>query len=104
MPSSLTTATANKTSKSILSIVLLRTLSWEFAFPIPPRLCFSAFTLAQPFLFHRIISGIENRDLSTAEMMGILAATALIYLGIGVGTGIFHAGACVLARIGFADV
>lgn len=55
---------------------------------VPPRLCMIGFTYAQPFLISRAIDlMLEPRNtMSNNEGYGLIAATALIYLGIAVCT------------------
>lgn len=75
---------ANKQSKAVLSISLLRTLFWEYFAVVPSRLCYSTFCLAQPLVFRHIIAGIEAQNLSCDTMGALLGAVALVYLGIAV--------------------
>ena len=50
-----------------------------------PRLCFTGFGFAQPFLIHTIIEMIgSGREISRGEVGGIIGATALVYFGIAV--------------------
>lgn len=51
-----------------------------------PRLALIGFTFAQPFLIERILSFLYEGESSVAEWqgLGLVAATALTYLGIAV--------------------
>jgi len=51
-----------------------------------PRLCFTGFSFAQPFLINRVIHfvGEPDNDGRTGVMGGLIGATALKYIGIAV--------------------
>jgi ATP-binding cassette subfamily C (CFTR/MRP) protein 1 len=70
---------------------LIKTLAWSLRWsilaPVPPRLCYSAFLFAQPFLIKRATSYLEQNPASDqAENIGygLIGATACIYIGIAV--------------------
>lgn len=65
-------------------ITVARAVLWDFLAIMPPRLCLTGFIFSQPFLIHRILSLLtdKNRELTPTENYGLVAATALIYLGM----------------------
>lgn len=74
-----------KTIKHALIKSLLRVVRWDYSLVIIPRLFFSGFTFAQPFLFQRIIAGTEEGGISLDAAGGLIGATALIYFCLAVG-------------------
>lgn len=77
-----------KNAKHALIRSLLRVVRWDYALITIPRLFFSGFTFAQPFLFQRIITGTEEGSFSQDAAGGLIGATALIYFGLAVGISI----------------
>jgi ATP-binding cassette subfamily C (CFTR/MRP) protein 1 len=49
-----------------------------------PRLLFVGFTFAQPFLLNTIVDAVGASQLTDSTAGGLIGATVLIYLGIGV--------------------
>lgn len=83
---------ANKKSKHALALATLATFQADFWAAVVPRLCFTGFSFAQPFLINTIIDTLggptsENADGVTG---GLVGATALVYLGIAVCNVIGH--------------
>jgi hypothetical protein len=59
---------------------------------IPPRLALTGFKFAQPFLLQRVVAyvGAANSSPLDAEVArGLVGATAVIYVGIAVSTGLY---------------
>ncbi|KAA8642644.1 uncharacterized protein ATNIH1004_011589 [Aspergillus tanneri] len=69
---------------------LLLLILWEFKWGLLtaalPRLCFTAFTFAQPFLLDSVIQYIQtpSAKLNPKDGYGILGAYILVYVGLGV--------------------
>lgn len=69
-----------------LAYALFNYLKWSLALVVFPRLCLIGFNYAQPFLISRAIEYVsepvssENKN----DGYGLIAATALVYLGISV--------------------
>lgn len=69
-----------------LVLSLSSALGAQFLLVIFPRLCLIGFTFAQPFLISRILNLLSQPDNETTrnQAYGLIAATALIYVGIAV--------------------
>ena len=63
-----------------------RALYWSILSPIPPRLCYSGFLFAQPFLINRATAylSLSSRTITDDIGYGLIAAAGFIYLGIAV--------------------
>lgn len=59
---------------------------WQFATGIVPRLLFSGFTFAQPFLINTIVDFVGEPDEKKSEDIsgGLIGATVLVYIGLAV--------------------
>ncbi|KAK5996562.1 ABC multidrug transporter B [Cladobotryum mycophilum] len=77
-------AKANRDSAHCLMKACLSTLIRPFLAIALPRLCYTGFKYAQPFLIQRIITAIGEPDLSRDTIGGLLGATALVYLGMAI--------------------
>jgi ATP-binding cassette subfamily C (CFTR/MRP) protein 1 len=77
----------NKTGKHILALTTLATFQGDFWAAVVPRLCFTGFSFAQPFLINTIIDtlGSPRSENANGVTGGLVGATALVYLGIAVG-------------------
>lgn len=54
----------------------------EFFVTVPPRLCYTGFTFAQPFLLKRLIEAVGlGEHLNEHVIGGLIGATAIIYFG-----------------------
>ena len=66
---------------------LLRTVIWVLKGPIfaavIPRLCQTGFTFSQPFIIFSIVEYVGKSNPETNHGYGLVAATAIIYLGLG---------------------
>ncbi|KAH6657974.1 putative ABC multidrug transporter [Truncatella angustata] len=78
----------NKSLRYCLPITSLKALAWPLVAIVVPRLCFMAFTFAQPFLLHTIVRAVGQQELSRDIIGGLIGATGLVYFGLAV------AGAC----------
>lgn len=65
---------------------------WQFAAGILPRLCFAAFTFAQPFLINSVVKyvgdppGEHHKDVAAS----LIGATVLVYVGMAVSNALYH--------------
>lgn len=75
-------------SRTMFLTAMARCLYRQFSLVVFPRLCLIAFNFAQPFLITRILELLQEEDdmRSRQRGYGLIAATALIYLGIAVST------------------
>lgn len=80
---------ASTTSKHSLAYALLKTLYPEFIRVVIPRLCFLGFTFAQPLLIMAIIDAVVNGTPGSDVSGGLIGATALVYVGIGISRGYY---------------
>jgi ATP-binding cassette, subfamily C (CFTR/MRP), member 1 len=66
--------------------VLLGVYKWPLLAGIVPRLCLTGLTYAQPFMVYRVILFISEPDTPTSASTGygLIAAYAIVYIGIGV--------------------
>ncbi|KAF5875138.1 putative abc multidrug protein [Botrytis fragariae] len=75
---------------------LLRSLwkahRWSILMPVLPRLCYSGFLFAQPFLIERAISYLSQPSDVLEEDIGygLIGATACIYLGIAISNALYR--------------
>lgn len=83
---SLTRQAAPKTGKHVLVRCAFSAYKSQFFMGVIPRLCFSGFTLAQPFLQKQIIRhvGITDKKSISEEIGGLIGATALVYVGLAI--------------------
>ncbi|RDW69977.1 hypothetical protein BP5796_08374 [Coleophoma crateriformis] len=84
-----TTAKHEKGKYSML-IVLVTGLKWPFLVGVVPRICLIGLKFSQPLLIHRIVAYVGQPGAQNDQSIGygLLGATALIYLGIGIMNGI----------------
>ncbi|TQW00300.1 ABC bile acid transporter [Cordyceps javanica] len=75
---------ADKHAKYALAKACFYTLPWQFICVMIPRLCYTGFTFAQPFLIRRAIEIVKEDDVSAEETSGLIAATAVIYFGLAI--------------------
>jgi len=75
-----------KTGKYMLFLATFSTFKWPFLAAIFPRLCFIGFSFAQPFLINRTIDFVGKPVTESTKSIsyGIIGATVLIYVGLGV--------------------
>ena len=71
---------------------LWKALRWSLLSAVPPRLCYSGFLFAQPFLIDRATSylGQKSDDGDDNIGYGLIGATGCIYLGIAVNIAQYH--------------
>lgn len=62
----------------------MKALAWPLVAIVVPRLCFMAFTFAQPFLLHTIVRAVGQQELSKDVIGGLIGSTALVYFGLAV--------------------
>lgn len=76
----------DKSRPYCLAYATIDTFRGAFSAAIIPRLCYTGFSFAQPFLIHNIVDTIGNETrLSTDGVVGgLIGATALVYLGLAV--------------------
>ncbi|WEW56917.1 hypothetical protein PRK78_002374 [Emydomyces testavorans] len=77
-----------KGPKSLL-IVTLKVLKWPLLSIVLPRICLIAFMFGQPFLINRAIKFASSSTPENSESVGygLIAAYALVYVGIAVSMG-----------------
>jgi hypothetical protein len=75
---------ANHLSRYCLPIATMKALAWPLVAIVVPRLCFTAFTFAQPFLLHTIVAAVGQQELSRDVIGSLIGATALVYFGLAV--------------------
>jgi ATP-binding cassette subfamily C (CFTR/MRP) protein 1 len=65
---------------------LWKALRWSILSPVPPRLCYSGFLFAQPFLINRATAYLSQPSSAFQDDVGygLIGAAACIYLGIAV--------------------
>lgn len=82
----------NKSRRHPLMRVIFSCFKWPFYAAVIPRLCFTGFTFAQPFLINRATELVsESWSLESRNHgYGIIGATAIIYLGLGVSRGMYN--------------
>lgn len=82
----LTRLTVDKSGKYCLAVATFHAFQASFWTAIIPRLCYSGFSFAQPFLIHTIVNsiGTPTPDHPQGVVGSLIGATALIYLGIAV--------------------
>jgi len=70
----------------------LSALRLPFLAPVLPRLCLGAFSFAQPFLVNRVISFVSEPATTDSRAIagGLIAATALIYIGLAILRGLYN--------------
>ncbi|KAJ6785357.1 hypothetical protein PWT90_03232 [Aphanocladium album] len=71
----------NKNSSLALPIALLRTVPWELAKVILPRLIFVMLNFSQPFLLLRVVQVVNNGGIHDKAADPLIGATALVYFG-----------------------
>lgn len=76
----------DKSGKYCLAFATFTAFQATFWTAVIPRLCYTGFSFAQPFLINTIIDviGAPRPDHSRGAVGGLVAATALVYLGIAV--------------------
>ncbi|KAJ5383264.1 ABC transporter integral membrane type 1 [Penicillium concentricum] len=70
---------------------VFRAYKWAFVFAIPPRLTYSCFTFAQPFLITATINYIGESSVSEPKTYGngLIGAYFLVYLGLAVSKAVY---------------
>ncbi|KAJ6443435.1 Cyclic peptide transporter [Purpureocillium lavendulum] len=75
----------NRSGKHCLAVATWSAFKTTFWSAVLPRLCFTGFTFAQPFLINTIIDFIGSPAAEHAQrgaVAGLIGATALVYFGI----------------------
>lgn len=77
----------DKAGKYCLAFATFTAFQGVFWKAVIPRLCYTGFSFAQPFLIYKIVDvvGAPRSNHSQGTVGGLIGATALIYLGLGVG-------------------
>ncbi|CAM1501751.1 Fc.00g037350.m01.CDS01 [Cosmosporella sp. VM-42] len=77
-----------KTGQLALMKCTLSTYRWQFVAGILPRLLFSGFNFAQPFLINAVVDfvGEPEAEHSKNVAAGLIGATILVYVGIAIST------------------
>ena len=76
--------------RSRLLQVTLKTLRWQYALPIGPRLALVGFTFCQPFLINGILNYIQDPHHPSPNIgYGYIGAAAIVYAGIAISTGFY---------------
>nr|AMM63163.1 AniL [Aspergillus nidulans NRRL 8112] len=85
-------AKAVKQNASSLQNVLLAVYRKELWGAFLPRLCLIGVNYAQPFLVNRVVSFLGQPDTTTSRgvALGLIAAYAIVYMGIAIATATFH--------------
>ncbi|KAL4789180.1 putative ABC transporter [Aspergillus venezuelensis] len=85
-------AQATKQNTGSLQNVLLAVYRTELLGGFLPRLCLIGVNYAQPFLVNRVVSFLGQPDTPTSRGVasGLIAAYAIVYMGIAVVTATFH--------------
>ncbi|KAI9848831.1 MAG: hypothetical protein M1837_006347 [Sclerophora amabilis] len=80
--------TVNQRLPHALLWTIVAHYKWPLLLTIPPRLCLTAFTFAQPFLVTRILEFITQPDNPNSNNIGygLIGAMALVYIGIAIST------------------
>lgn len=65
-------------------VAVFRVLWIQFFKVIFPRLCYIAFSYSQPLFLHAVVRFIESNGSGAVQKGALIAAAALIYMGIGV--------------------
>ncbi|KAI9742902.1 MAG: hypothetical protein M1818_003631 [Claussenomyces sp. TS43310] len=70
---------------------LWKALRWSILSPVPPRLCYSGFVFAQPFLINRATTYLTQPShlLEDDVGYGLIGAAACTYVGMAVSTALF---------------
>jgi ATP-binding cassette subfamily C (CFTR/MRP) protein 1 len=76
----------DKTGKYCLAHATYSAFQTTFWAAVIPRLCFTGFSFAQPFLINTIVDvvGASSPENSKGVVGGLIGATALVYLGLAV--------------------
>ncbi|KAF7853431.1 hypothetical protein EAF04_010722 [Stromatinia cepivora] len=85
-------AQTQQSRKYCLLIAVASALRWPLLIPIPARLALIGFKYCQPFLLSAAVNYIEQpEDLRSRDVgFGLIGATAIIYVGIALSTGIYN--------------
>ncbi|KAJ6784449.1 hypothetical protein PWT90_09718 [Aphanocladium album] len=75
---------ASKSSSHALFWLFLRHYKWQFLAGVFPRLAYSGFLFAQPFLLERVLDFIDEHHTANTESTsyGLIAAYGIVYIGI----------------------
>jgi hypothetical protein len=76
---------AEKSNKNALLWTFLWHYKWRVLEGVLPRLAYTGFLFAQPFLLQRVLDFVSNRDVEKDETgYGLIGAYAVVYIGIAV--------------------
>ena len=80
-------------AKPTLLTTMLWTLKWPFLAPVIPRLALGGFMFSQPFFINAILNHLQedtpDSSSSARVRYGLIGASAIIYTGIAVSTGLY---------------
>ncbi|KAL3424877.1 ABC transporter [Phlyctema vagabunda] len=81
----------NRHTKWPLLRCLWTALRWSILSPVLPRLCYSAFLFAQPFLINQATTYLSRQSSAHEDNIGygLIGASASIYLGIAISNALF---------------
>lgn len=76
----------DKTRKHCLAFATFTAFQGDFWKAVIPRLCYTGFSFAQPFLINKIVDVVGTLKSSHPQgtVGGLVGATTLIYLGLAV--------------------
>ncbi|EKG10418.1 Putative ABC transporter protein [Macrophomina phaseolina MS6] len=80
---------SHNTGKHTLALCLAEAFAWPSFAPVLPRLLFTGFTFAQPFLVHSVTNFLKRDRESAPDRWGygLIGAYALVYTGIALSNG-----------------
>lgn len=84
---------------ALFGIVLLH-FRWDLLAGVLPRLCYTGFTFAQPFLISRALDYAGQREAANSHNIayGLIGAYAIVYIGIAVSSK-----EIIIVRVSFAN-
>lgn len=76
----------DKGRKHCLAFATFTAFQGDFWKAVIPRLCYTGFSFAQPFLINKIVDvvGTSKSNRPQGTVGGLVGATALVYLGLAV--------------------
>lgn len=87
-----------KKSSNALLKCTFKTYKWQFVAGILPRLLYSGFRFAQPFLINAVVDfvGEPEGEYSENVAAGLIGATVLVYVGLAISTSWYNHLTCQL--------
>ncbi|KAJ5678957.1 P-loop containing nucleoside triphosphate hydrolase protein [Penicillium macrosclerotiorum] len=89
---------ANKYRPNALLWTFVAHYKWQFLVGVLPRVAYTAFTFAQPFLVQRVLEFMTESEHVNSENYahGLIAAYAIVYVGIAISYAIYEHKTCRL--------